>query len=241
MSQEQGVLEKSDSGTTGKIDATVAFKQMLDIMSNVDPENRPRLIQSLLAFFDLSQPTPAALPNTGHKRGGIPFSEEKILSPKEFLLQKRPQSDVERVTALAYYLTHYRDTPYFKTLDISKLNTEAAQAKFSNAAYAVENASKYGYEGTIGRSYARAFKQLQLMRTLRIRVQPNEPKQSLPVELSGDRAATLRPIPSDKVDDKALPASPPLLQIPPSPKSLPVEPLGERALTTRPDPDPTYI
>lgn len=42
-------------------------------------------------------------------------------------------------------LTHYRDSPHFKTLDISKLNTEAAQPKFSNAAVAVDNAMKTGY------------------------------------------------------------------------------------------------
>jgi len=52
---------------------------------------------------------------------------------------------VEKVACLAYYLTHYRDTPYFKTLDISKLNTEAAQVKFSNAAVAVENATRLRY------------------------------------------------------------------------------------------------
>ena len=49
------------------------------------------------------------------------------------------------------------------------------------------------YEGTLGRSYARAFKQLQLLRSLRVRVQTNEPKH---VEPTGDRAATLRPHPS---------------------------------------------
>jgi hypothetical protein len=42
-------------------------------------------------------------------------------------------------------LTHFRDTPQFKTLDLGKLNTEAAQIKFSNAAYATENATKAGY------------------------------------------------------------------------------------------------
>ena len=54
------------------------------------------------------------------------------------------------------------------------------------------------YEGTIGRSYARAFKQLQLLRTLRIRVQPNEPKQSLqssPEEPTGDSGGSR---PSDR-------------------------------------------
>jgi hypothetical protein len=142
---QQSVSQGPDLGPAGNVDATVALKQMLDIMSNVAPENRQRLIQSLATFFDLSQATTSGSLNPGHKPAGIPFSEEKILSPKEFLFQKRPQSDVERVTALAYYLTHYKDTPYFKTLDISKLNTEAAQAKFSNPAYAVENATKYGY------------------------------------------------------------------------------------------------
>jgi len=33
----------------------------------------------------------------------------------------------------------------FKTLDISKLNTDAAQIKFSNAAQAVDNATKAGF------------------------------------------------------------------------------------------------
>jgi len=144
MSQDPDNAERSASDSD-KIDVTLALKRMLDIMNAVDPEHRQRLIQSVATIYDLSQVTLSGSLNANPKRPGIPFSEEKILSPKEFMFQKRPQSDVERVTALAYYLTHYRDTPYFKTLDISKLNTEAAQAKFSNAAQAVDNATKYGY------------------------------------------------------------------------------------------------
>ncbi len=60
-------------------------------------------------------------------------------------MEKQPQTDVERVACLAYYLTHYRDTPHFKTLDLGKLNTEAAQPKFSNSTYASNNALKMGY------------------------------------------------------------------------------------------------
>jgi hypothetical protein len=67
------------------------------------------------------------------------------VSPKDFLLDKKPRTDVERVACLAYFLTHYRDTPFFKTIDISKLNTEAAQPKFSNAAKAVDNATNSRY------------------------------------------------------------------------------------------------
>ena len=60
-------------------------------------------------------------------------------------MEKAPKTDVERVACLAYYLTHYKGTPHFKTLDISQLNTEAAQPKFSNAGYSTNNALKLGY------------------------------------------------------------------------------------------------
>ena len=59
-------------------------------------------------------------------------------------MEKKPVTDLERITCLAYYLTHYRGTAHFKTLDLSKLNTEAAQIKLANAANAVENASATG-------------------------------------------------------------------------------------------------
>jgi len=67
------------------------------------------------------------------------------MSAKDFIIQKQPRTEVERVACLSYYLTHYRDTPTFKTIDISSLNTEAAQPKFVNASQAVENALKTHY------------------------------------------------------------------------------------------------
>jgi len=73
------------------------------------------------------------------------FSDHSAVSPKQFMAEKSPETDVERVACLAYYLAHFRDTPHFKTLDISKLNTEAAQFKFSNAAVAVNNATLQKY------------------------------------------------------------------------------------------------
>jgi len=76
------------------------------------------------------------------------------------------------------------------------------------------------YEGTINRSYAQAFKQLHLLRSLRIRGQPNEPKPAPPPLKT---AAALRPIPPNKIDDKALPAPPPVLQTPPQPPKIRLE------------------
>ena len=72
------------------------------------------------------------------------FSTRPELTPKDFLFEKRPTTDVDRVACLAYYLTHYRDNAHFKTTDISKLNTEAAQLKFSNPSAASNNAIRSG-------------------------------------------------------------------------------------------------
>ena len=74
-----------------------------------------------------------------------PFSGRAEISPKEFLLEKDPKTDVERLACLAYYLTHYRDQPYFKTEDLSKLNIDAAQRAFSNASFSANNASRDGF------------------------------------------------------------------------------------------------
>jgi len=145
MNPEQNVAQDSRPTFPVNVDVSVAMRRVMDIMDNVAPEDRQRLLQGLVSVYNLSPLISSADAGAGHKREGIPFSDEKIVSPKEFLFQKRPQSDVERVAALAYYLTHYKDTPHFKTLDISRLNTEAAQAKLSNAAYAVDNATKQGY------------------------------------------------------------------------------------------------
>ena len=118
----------------------------------VDDEARQRIFETAATFFRLegNSFSPAHRPqpvrDIGSSAPAYPsFSEGTPMSPKEFLFQKQPRSDVERIAALAYYLTHYRDTPHFKTLDLSKLNTEAAQPKFSNAANSASNAVKRGY------------------------------------------------------------------------------------------------
>jgi hypothetical protein len=53
---------------------------------------------------------------------------------------KRPLKHIERVACLAYYLTHYRDMPEFKTKDLTALNREARQPTFSSASMHTRNA-----------------------------------------------------------------------------------------------------
>jgi hypothetical protein len=85
----------------------------------------------------------------GGRPGSTPSGGDK-LTPKQFLAQKKPGSNYERVACLAYYLSNYRDTPHFKTSDINKLNTESAH-HFTNAALFVTHAtSSYHYLAAAG-------------------------------------------------------------------------------------------
>ena len=110
----------------------------------------------------------------------LQFSDRPDISPKEFILDKEPRTNVERVACLAYYLTHYLNMPHFKTLDISKLNTDAAQPKFSNAAVAVDNAAKMGFLvpavkgmkqlGAFGEQFVRALPDREAAKAVRAKV-----------------------------------------------------------------------
>lgn len=71
-------------------------------------------------------------------------------SPKIFMIQKKPRTDLEKITCLAYYLNHYRATPQFKTKDLSDLNREAQQIGFSNASVTSRNAVRDGYLSLAG-------------------------------------------------------------------------------------------
>lgn len=129
---------------------------VLRVFQNIPDESRRRVIETVSRFFDLKPQYPGSLHSGAYSgNAGVSstsstpeaptFSEDRAISPKQFMFEKQPKTDVEKVACLAYYLTHYRDTPHFKTLDLSKLNTEAAQVKFSNPAVAVDNATKLAY------------------------------------------------------------------------------------------------
>lgn len=126
-----------------------AHRRILRALEQAAPESRYRILHSVQILLGLTDPVAKVVsssPNVErHQLSLVPsFSEDRSLSPKAFMMEKRPQTDVDRVACLAYYLTHYRAVENFKTLDISKLNTEAAQIKLSNPAQAVDNAAKAG-------------------------------------------------------------------------------------------------
>lgn len=132
-----------------------ALQAVISALHTVDGAARGRILEAAATFLDIGRDSydhsttvrasPVPTETSSGQTSYPPFSADTSMSPKDFLYQKQPRTDVERIAALAYYLTHYRDTPHFKTLDLSKLNTEAAQPKFSNAANSSNNAVKQGY------------------------------------------------------------------------------------------------
>lgn len=148
----------TDTGSTptdvqGSAPAEAAVLQrMISDLSPLSRDAQQRLINTVCTFLGLAGPaaieTMSANPARHHRTdrtSSFQFSEEETPSVKQFIHDKSPQTDVERVACLAYYLAHYRSTPHFKTKDITALNTESAHRLFSNTAFAVENATKTGY------------------------------------------------------------------------------------------------
>jgi len=130
------------------VDDFDALSTIVGALRQLEPDAQRRVLQSVQTFLGI-QPSHGTIArddslSSSRATSEQDFSRDRTLSPKEFLRDKEPSTDVERVTCLAYYLTHYRDAPHFKTVDISTINTEAAQPKFSNATFAVDNARKRG-------------------------------------------------------------------------------------------------
>lgn len=130
-----------------------ALQRIIAELLPFNSEDRHMLIETLTTFFAINLQKNgsfgiASVPvrSSPSRDTAFQFSETTdVPSPKHFMLDKSPKTDVERVACLAYYLGHYRGTPHFKTKDISAISTESAHKRFSNAASAVENATKMGY------------------------------------------------------------------------------------------------
>lgn len=133
----------------GPVDDIGVFSQIVAAMKPLDKDARLRLFRLLTTYFDIpfsERGVRAAdwIDTATTQSTAVSFSEDRSVSPKQFLFEKKPVTDIDRIACLAYYLTHYRQIAHFKTLDLSKLNTEAAQIKFSNPTVAVDSAAQAG-------------------------------------------------------------------------------------------------
>ena len=125
-----------------------AVQNIIDTLLVYDSDTRDRILQTVSTFFgiDAGRSKISQVNSSTGRASDVPaFADRPDLSPKDFLFQKKPKTDVERVACLAYYLANYRSMAHFKTTDINKLNTEAAQIKLSNASYTVNNATQSGF------------------------------------------------------------------------------------------------
>ena len=130
-------------------EAAAAISSIISTLEEFDEDTRGRIFNAVRGYFTSDQSAATFKPSSNILSADGPSYQsapkDRATTPKVFLMEKQPRTDVERIACLAYYLSHYRDTPQFKTLDLGKLNTEAAQPKFSNAANAANNAQKMGY------------------------------------------------------------------------------------------------
>lgn len=144
----------ADRTQTDELNVFNEVQRVIDGLIKFDADSRMRIYRTVGTFFGFDDPDPKGSQGAGSrtdptKNSREPhFSTHEAPSPKDFVFQKRPSTQIERVACLAYYLTHHRGAPHFKTTDISMLNTEAAQAKLSNASYAVRDATRSGLLAT---------------------------------------------------------------------------------------------
>ncbi len=127
---------------------------VLNALEPLDENQRTFIIKAVVDRLDLEMGIAGILAKPAGLGGAIDSLGENLkeATPKEFLKQKKPSTDVQKVTCLAYYLAHVRNKPKFKTQDISKLNTEAAGRKFSNASKSVNNATlRNGFLASAGK------------------------------------------------------------------------------------------
>lgn len=132
-----------------------AMESIYTTLQALQPTARQRVVSWLLSVLEMPHEVPeAALTSEVSHNGDEPVFQEAStvetsipstqMSPKAFMAQKDPQKTVERMTCLAFYLTHYRNKPYFSNADIEKLNREAAGPSI-NAYRDLDSTSRSGY------------------------------------------------------------------------------------------------
>jgi hypothetical protein len=155
--------------------------RIIELLDPLSAEDREHVFRTVGTWFRLSTgsslrgntPSPSPASSSAAQRRSTEddkFSDRPLLSVKDFILEKEPSTEVERLACLAYYLTHYQETPHFKTVDLSRLNTEAAQRKLSNPAVAAGNAMRDGFFVQAPRG---GYRQLSAMGERFVQVLPN--------------------------------------------------------------------
>ncbi|VVB76002.1 Uncharacterised protein [uncultured archaeon] len=133
----------------GKLTETQAMEVAYNALSVLEKEEQARAMVWLQGKLSLVIQSPTSTGSISQNQlNGLP---QGAITAKSFIVAKKPVNDIERVLCLAYFLAQHKNTPHFKTVDITNLNTEAARPKFSNTAVPVDNAIGKGYLATVGK------------------------------------------------------------------------------------------
>lgn len=103
--------------------------------------------------------TGSALPSQGGSAGGASAGNGMAgqsanlagLNPKQFIAQKKPKTQYERIACLGYFLHTVRQVTEFGAEEIKAINKEAAQQPISNLPNILgDTSSKYGFVSAAG-------------------------------------------------------------------------------------------
>jgi hypothetical protein len=99
------MITEDDSGASEQ--ELRVLTQILENLTKVDPESRQRILDTVVTYFRINRSSNAALQSaviprldqTSAEPGGS-FSQDRSISPKQFIFQKQPKTDVEKVACL---------------------------------------------------------------------------------------------------------------------------------------------
>jgi len=156
--------------TRGAVRRRAALPPVSLVLADESAADFQRLLNAYLDEFAPTSPLEAELVET---MASARWRLRRLANIETTLLTNEMQTSVEDVDR------------FFGDADLIPEPDDRLACAFKSLAGGASLHLLNRYEGTINRSYAQAFKQLHLLRSLRIRVQPNEPKKSLrslPVE-----------------------------------------------------------
>ena len=144
MNAFEKVTDDTASRTPSVHDELDALRTCATALEPLGNDARARILSWLIQRYggtssqSPSQPLASSRPNEPVSGSVNP----EVVTPKRFVQDKAPKTDIERIAVLAYYLARFRGMERFQTSDLTELNTEAAQPRFSNAANSASNAVK---------------------------------------------------------------------------------------------------
>ena len=140
-----------------------ALKAVIETLDSLEASEKQWVLQSAANLWSVTLASGAPGAAAGSGSGGVGGAAANLGSgangqqvvnpqdPKSFIKLKNPQSETQRVTCLAYFLSNFRNTPAFKAKEIIALNTESRGPAF-NVPRAVNNAAnaKHKYLSSVG-------------------------------------------------------------------------------------------